>query len=73
MKPPAALAKAIGVDIGGTKVAVSVAGTIFLATGLSRLWYDNTRIRDLGWSPSIDYETSLKRTAQWFSDAERSG
>lgn len=32
-----------------------------------RLWYDNSRIRDeLGWSPAIDYETSLKRTAEWF-------
>jgi len=32
-----------------------------------RLWYDNSRIRDeIGWSPSIDYETSLRRTAEWF-------
>ncbi len=41
-----------------------------------RLWYDNSRIRDeIGWSPSIDYETSLRRTAEWFRHAaeDRSG
>ncbi len=35
-----------------------------------RLWYDNSRIREeIGWSPRIDYETSLKRTAEWFRTA----
>lgn len=36
-----------------------------------RLWYDNSRIRqELGWSPATDYETSLRRTAEWFAAAE---
>ena len=32
-----------------------------------RLWYDNTKIRkELGWSPILDYPTSIRRAVEWY-------
>jgi len=37
-----------------------------------RLWYDNTKIRtQLGWSPLVDYPTSVSRAVEWYLQQAR--
>jgi GDP-L-fucose synthase len=36
--------------------------------GTPRKWLDSSKLRNLGWSPSIDLDNGIQRTYNWFSE-----